>query len=64
TDAIADWEDGADRLDLTLYAGASFANTTIVQQGGNTLVTLTGGETILLIGITATNITAGDFLFA
>ena len=64
TDAIADWEDGADRLDLTLYAGASFANTTIVQQVGNTLVTLTGGETILLIGVTATNITAGDFLFA
>ncbi|KAF0174917.1 MAG: hypothetical protein FD160_3255, partial [Caulobacteraceae bacterium] len=27
------------------------------------LVTLTGGETILLIGISATNIAANDFIF-
>jgi Ca2+-binding RTX toxin-like protein len=63
-DTIADFQDGVDRIDLYGYAGATFANTSIVQQGGNTLVTLTGGETILLIGITATNITAGDFLFS
>ena len=63
-DTIVAFEDGVDRIDLYGYAGATFANTAIAQIGADTRITLTGGETILLIGITATNITAGDFLFS
>jgi|GEM_PF-538970 len=62
-DVISGFEDGSDRIDLRTYAGATIGNTTIAQIGADTRITLTGGETILLIGITATNITAGDFLF-
>lgn len=62
-DVITDFEDGVDRIDLYGYAGATFANTTITQIGADTRITLTGGETILLLGITASNITAADFLF-
>jgi serralysin len=62
-DTLLGFEDGLDLLDLRGYAGATFANTTIVQQGANTLVTFVGGDTVLLMNFTATNLDAADFLF-
>ncbi|MDZ4775970.1 MAG: PQQ-dependent sugar dehydrogenase [Alphaproteobacteria bacterium] len=64
SDVIVDWEDGADRIDLYLYAGANIGNVAITQAGANTLITLSGGETIVLQNTTAANVTAADFLFA
>jgi serralysin len=62
-DTLNGFEDGLDVLDLRTYAGATFANTTILQQGADTLVTFVGGESVLLVGINAVNIDAADFLF-
>jgi|GEM_PF-6760898 len=41
-----------------------FNERSLAASGADTRITLTGGEPILLIGLTATNITAGDLLFA
>jgi len=61
-DAIVGWEDGLDRIDISTYAGATFANTVITQVGGDTRVTFVGGDSVLLIGINAATITIADFI--
>ncbi len=43
--------------------GLTFADLTIVQNGSNTDITLHGADTIHLVGVTAAQIDAGDFLF-
>lgn len=64
-DRILDFEDGLDLLDLRLYAGATFANTTIAPSGvSDTLVTFVGGETVLLVNVDPASLSAADFLFA
>ncbi|MDZ4778061.1 MAG: hypothetical protein SGJ23_14870, partial [Alphaproteobacteria bacterium] len=63
TDTIGDFQDGLDRIDLSTYGGATFANTTIQQSGSNTIITMVGGETITLVGISAATVTAADFIF-
>ena len=45
-------------------AGAMIGNTTVAAQGASTLITFTGGESALLVGIDSANVTAADFLFA
>ena len=62
-DEVRGFEDGADILDLRFYAGATFANTTIAQQGADTQVTFVGGESVLLVSVGAANVSAADFLF-
>lgn len=63
-DVIADFAGGIDRIDLRPYAGASFAGLAIAAAGAaDALVTLPGGETILLLGVAPGALSAADFLF-
>ncbi|SIS50466.1 beta strand repeat-containing protein [Phaeovulum vinaykumarii] len=62
-DVITDFEDGYDRIDLSSVTGiSSISDLTITQSGANTLITY-GTDTILLTGITATDIDSGNFYF-
>jgi Ca2+-binding RTX toxin-like protein len=63
-DTVADFQDGVDLLDLRVYSIATVGNTTVAAQGASTLITFTGGESALLVGIDSANITAADFMFA
>lgn len=62
-DIIYDWEDGADKIGISDFLGISFADLTITQSGGDTVISLTSDplQTITLIGIDASLITADDF---
>lgn len=62
-DTLAGFQDGLDLIDLRQYAGATFANTTITDTGPDTLITFTGGESVLIAGFDAALVTQGDFLF-
>lgn len=63
-DRITDFEDGLDLLDLRGYAGAAYSNTSIASVfGGHTLITLVGGESILLVKVGSASISEADFLF-
>ena len=62
SDAIVGWEDGLDRIDISTYAGATFANTVITQVGGDTRVTFVSGDSVLLIGVSAATVTIADFI--
>jgi Ca2+-binding RTX toxin-like protein len=58
---------GQDLLDiraLGITAATFNANVTRVAQGTNTLITITGGGTITLIGVAPAAITAADFILA
>jgi Ca2+-binding RTX toxin-like protein/uncharacterized protein YegL len=65
-DAITDFEDGIDFLDLTGYTGATGLNTAIAQSGADTVVTFAGSaDQVILVGFNATNLTVdADFVFA
>lgn len=63
-DTITDFEDGIDLIDFTADPGiTSFADLTITQIGGDTLVAH-GEDSILLLGTSAALISASDFVFA
>ena len=63
-DSLMDFQDGLDLLDLRGYAGATFANTSIVLSGlSDALVTFLGGESVLLVNTSTANLAASDFLF-
>lgn len=61
-DSINDWTDGEDRIDITGYAGATFANTVISQNGVNTLITFVGGDQVILLNTNAATVTIADFI--
>jgi Ca2+-binding RTX toxin-like protein len=61
-DIITNFEDGADRIDFSSYAGASFANLLITAATGGVSVTF-GTDTIFLGGVALGQISAADFLF-
>lgn len=61
-DSINDWTDGEDRIDISGYAGATFANTVITQSGGNVLVTFVGGDQVILLNTTLATVTIADFI--
>ncbi len=63
TDTIIDFVSGEDKLDLT-GTSLQFADLTITQVGAHTEITEAGGNKIILENVTATTITAGDFVFA
>ena len=60
-DIITDFEDGVDLIKIKSGA-ASFADVSVTQSGLDTLIAF-DGVTILLNGITASDITAADFIF-
>lgn len=64
-DVITDFQDNVDKLNLSTYAGATFANTIIQQSGANTIVSFAGAFTdqVILVNFTASNLTSADFLF-
>lgn len=62
-DRIRDFGNGADLIDLTDFGLTGLGDLALAQQGGDTLVALGTGETILLDDTLATGLTAGDFLF-
>jgi Ca2+-binding RTX toxin-like protein len=61
-DTITLFEDGADRIDFTSYAGASFSSLLIQAAVGGVTVTY-GTDTIFLGGVALGQISAADFLF-
>lgn len=61
-DTVTGFQDGVDLLDLS-DTGLVFADLTISQTGGDTLIEEAGGNSIILIGITSTDITVDDFIF-
>jgi Ca2+-binding RTX toxin-like protein len=62
SDTITLFEDGADRIDFTSYAGASFSSLLIQAAVGGVTVTF-GADTIFLGGVALGQISAADFLF-
>lgn len=64
-DVITDFQDNIDKINLSTYAGATFANTIIAQSGANTVVAFGGGfaDQVILLNFTATNLTVTDFVF-
>lgn len=60
-DTIVGWEDGIDRL-LIMSGADDFADLTITSEAGNAMVAF-GNVRIVLAGIDATTLDAGDFSF-
>lgn len=61
-DTVSGYQDGVDLLDMS-DTGLVFADLTIAQSGLDTLILDAGGNSIILEGITSTNITVDDFIF-
>lgn len=64
-DTVFGWEDGLDRLVFAAIPGVTTAaNVTVAAYfGTNTLVTVAGQGTVLLVGIAAASVTAADMVF-
>lgn len=62
-DRIRDFGNGADVIDLTDFGLTGIGDLALVQQGGDTLIALGTGETILLDDTLAGSLTGADFLF-
>jgi large repetitive protein len=61
---ITDFEAGVDKIDVRQFSNISAsALPTETQQGSDTLITLDSNDTLLLLGIAATSLHAGDFIF-
>ena len=56
--------DSFEFIDLRAFAGLSFGDMTITAMGGGTQVALPGGTTLVLNGVSASALAAGDFVFA
>lgn len=64
-DTVADYVDGVDKFQLLGTGGTvSFADLTLTNSGADCLMTLAGGTTVLIKGISASALDAGDFIFA
>lgn len=61
-DQISDFQDGIDKIQFAQH-GLRMSDLTIEAQGGDTLITYSGG-TILLLGIDPSDISRANFLFA
>src|SRR6476469_30917 len=61
---ITDFAAGVDKIDVRQFSNISAsALPTETQQGSDTLITLDSNDTLLLLGIAATSLHAGDFIF-
>jgi len=63
TDTVTDYTDGADRLDFTNFGLSGFdaIQSHIQQVGADTVITMDGGEVIILQNVLASVLDAGDF---
>ncbi|MEL6550917.1 MAG: hypothetical protein AAFQ54_11810 [Pseudomonadota bacterium] len=59
-----DVSDDYERIDLRAFAGLRFSELNITANGGDARITLTGGTTITLNGIAASDLDETDFVFA
>ena len=60
---VKDWQDGSDLLDFTGHSGVtSIGDLAIAQAGSNTEISF-AADTIILVGVTATDIDGTDFVF-
>jgi serralysin len=66
TDTILDFRNGADKIDLSAFGFTSFADIShaIHGRGGLTLINLGNNDRIELVGVSAHQLDATDFLFA
>lgn len=65
-DTIADFENGADKIDLSAVSSISgYSDLTITQEGDDTKIDLSahGGSEIILDNFTSTDLDASDFEF-
>ena len=62
-DSIEDYRDGVDRIDLTDFSFLTFAGLEIAQEGADTRIVVLDEGSILLVGVNAGVLDAGDFLF-
>lgn len=65
-DVLKDFTDGLDEIDFSLHSAVnSIADLVFTQSGSDTIMTLAAGGTdqVKLIGITATDMDSGDFIF-
>ncbi|MCI0756737.1 glycerophosphodiester phosphodiesterase family protein [Teichococcus vastitatis] len=62
-DRIADFTAGEDRIDLTAYGLDGFDALSLKQAGSHLRIDLGEGDSILLEGVSATGLSAGDFIF-
>ncbi len=60
-DLIIGWQNGSDKIDL-VFAGLAFTDFTKTQDGADTLLTLSAGNSIRFVGINANVIEATDFI--
>jgi Ca2+-binding RTX toxin-like protein len=60
-DEIFGWQNGTDKIDL-VFAGLDFTDFTKTQDGADTLLTLSAGNSIRFVGINANVIEATDFI--
>ncbi len=62
-DTVARFADGLDRIEIGSALAADFGDLTIVDQGSRTVIDFGNGDMIVLRGIDASSLDAGDFLF-
>jgi serralysin len=64
-DTVNDYVDGADKIAINGYSGLTFAGLSITQgpTAADSLITLSDGATITLLGVTTGQLTADDFIF-
>lgn len=60
-DQINDFVGGEDTIDLTAYGFTSMADLTIANDDGDAVISLPGGDSIVLAGVDDTTLTSGDF---
>lgn len=56
TDTVTDFQVGSDHIDLGGH------NWTVIQQGADTLISVNGAESMLLVGVQASTVTADSFI--
>lgn len=62
-DAIEDFEQGADRIDLSAFGGLAFENLGLSQDGDDVVIDLGAGDTVRVRNAALADFDAGDFLF-
>ena len=64
TDTITDYEAGVDVLDFLAYGGIELGDLSISQNGADTHITTSTGDTVILQGVQSTSLDAVDFLLS
>lgn len=64
SDRIQDYADGTDKIRFTNSGGAGFGDLVLTDIGADCRITLASGGSIVLAGVNAAALDAGDFIFA